>query len=79
MSAHLSAKPIGIRVLVETGACWLGFEEFLELSEHDSPLAIVWQGDAAKGFGRLASIAMLGVGEVPATLFEGVAGLFQPF
>ena len=75
MSAHLSAKPTGIRVLVETGAYWPGFGG----SEHDSPLAIVGQSDAAKGFGRLASIAMLGVGKVPATLFEGVAGLFQPF
>ena len=48
-------------------------------SEHNSPLAIVGQSDAAKGFGRLASVSVLGVGEVPATLFEGVAGLFQPF
>ena len=79
MSAHLSAKPIGIRVLVGTDAYWLGVWEVLGRSEHDSPLAIVWQGDAAKGFGRLASVAVLGVGKVPATLFEGVAGLFQPF
>ena len=56
-----------------------GFEGFLEPSEHDSPLAVVWQGDAAKGFGRLAGISVLAIGEVPATLFEGVAGLFQPF
>ena len=56
-----------------------GFERFLEPSEHDSPLAVVRQGDAAKGFGRLASVAVLGVGKVPATLFEGVAGPFQPF
>ena len=79
MSAHLSAKPTGIRVLVETDACWPGFWEFLEPSEHDSPLAVVWQGDAAKGFGRLAGVSVLDVGEVPAALFEGVAGLFQPF
>ena len=78
MSAHLSAKPIGIRVLVETDACWLGFGRGFRASEHDSPLAIVGQSDAAKGFGRLASVSVLGVGEVPATLFEGVAGLFQP-
>ena len=48
-------------------------------SEHDSPLAIVWQRNTAKGFSRLAGILVAGVGEVPATLFEGVAGLFQPF
>ena len=79
MSAHLSAKPIGIRVLVETGAYWPGFWRGFRASEHDSPLAIVWQSDSAKGFSRLASISVLQVGEVPATLFESVAGLFQPF
>ena len=76
MSAHLSAKPAGIKVLAETDACWL---EGFGRSEHDSPLAVVWQSNATKGFGRLAGISMLDVGEVPATLFEGVAGLFQPF
>ena len=75
MSAHLSAKPTGIRVLVETGAYWSGFGG----SEHDNPLAVVWQSDAAKGFSRLAGISVSGVCQVPAALFEGVAGLFQPF
>ena len=56
-----------------------GLREFLEPSEHDSPLAVVWQSDAAKGFGRLASVAMLGVGKVPAAHFEGVAGLLNAF
>ena len=79
MSAHLSAKPIGIRVLVETGAYWPGFWRGFRASEHDSPLAIVWQRDSAKGFGRLAGISVPGVGEVPATLFEGVAGLLNAF
>ena len=51
----------------------------LEVSEHDSPLAAVRQSDATKRFSGLASIAVLAIGKVPATLFERVAGLFQPF
>ena len=51
----------------------------LEGSEDNSPLAVVRQRDAAKGFGRLASVSMLGVGKVTATLFEGVAGLLNTF
>ena len=57
----------------------LGVLGAFRTSEHDSPLAVVEQDDSAKGFSRLTGITVLGVGEVPATLSERLAGLFQPF